>query len=314
MTHPTALLASYAAGTLPDGQARQVAGHLTGCAGCATEAAAWHRVADAVADRVAAVAVPPAGLLDAVLARLSADGEPVARPEPVGSAASGPRGVPRYAATPGGAAGSRALRLLARQWRLVDWRVWPVAGVVLAFGTGVAAWAPPALSGGVLAMVVPLVAALAVAAACGSGADPAAELVAASPTGVRTVLLARLSLVLGVIVGAASVASLGLGWFDVGSSPARLFVAWLGPVALLSAVSFTLSVLWRPAIGIGAAISLWGLRALAGTGTLDNTVLDVVEPLWRTSGPVLAGAALLVAGAVALSPHRPGRSVGAYGW
>ncbi|MEE6263079.1 zf-HC2 domain-containing protein [Plantactinospora sonchi] len=319
MTHPTDLLASFAAGTLPDEDARQVARHLDRCAGCAAEAASWQRIGAAVADRVAAVAVPPSGLLDAVLARLSADGAPrtagqAASSEPPTPAATGSVALPRYAAVPGGAVGARAVRILARQWRLVDRRVWPVAGAVLALGTGFAAWAPSRISGTVLAMVVPLVAALAIAGACGSGTDPAAEVVAASPTGVRTVLLARLSLVLGVIVGAASVASLGLGWFDAASSPPLLFVAWLGPVTLLSAVSFALSVLWRPAVGIAGAMALWMLRALAGTGTLDHTVLNVVEPLWRTSGPVLTGAALLVAGAVALSPHLPGRASRAYGW
>ncbi|MEO3928791.1 hypothetical protein ABGB07_33765 [Micromonosporaceae bacterium B7E4] len=291
MTHPSDLLAGFAAGTLPDDRAGQVARHVADCPGCAAELTAWRRVAGAVGDRVAAVAPPPSGLLGAVLSRLapSRDSTPV---------------VPRYAAPLGGAAARRAVRILAAQRRLVDRRVWPVAAVVLAAGTALAGWAPPGLSEQVLAIVVPLVAALGVAGACGSGTDEAGELVAASLTGVRAVLLARLTLVLGAIFGAASAASLGLVWFDAGA-PVGLFAAWLGPMALLSAVSFALSVLWRPAVGIGVAMGLWVLRLLAGSNALDGTVDRLVEPLWRTSGPLLLVAALLMAGTVVLLPHLP---------
>jgi hypothetical protein len=301
MRHPSDLLASFVAGTLPDDEAAdRVARHVARCRDCAAEVASWRRVAGAVRQRAGAGAAPPAGLFDAVLARLSAAGELVS----TGRVAR--LTVPRYAATPGSAAGARAVRILVRQWRLVDRRVWPVAGAVLAVGTACAAWARPGHSGAVLAMVVPLVAALSVAGACGGGADPAAELVAASPTGMRRVLLARLTLVLGAIFGAASLASLGLAWADLGD-PLRLFAAWLGPMVLLSALSFTVSVLWRPAGGVGAALALWGVRVLAGPALLDHTVADLVEPLWRTSGPVLAGAVVLVAGTLALLPSLPGR-------
>ncbi|GAA3758457.1 hypothetical protein GCM10022225_49790 [Plantactinospora mayteni] len=291
MTHPSHLLAEFAAGTLPDDRAGRVARHVADCPGCAAELTGWHQVAGAVGDRVAAVAVPSPGLLAGVLSRLAPH-------------RAGAPGVPRYAAPLGGAATRRAVRILAAQRRLVDRRVWLVAAVVLAVGTAVAGWAPPGISEQVLAIVVPLVAALGVAGACGSGTDEAGELVAASLTGVRAVLLARLTLVLGAIFGAASVASLGLVWFDAGT-PLVLFAAWLGPMALLSAVSFALSVLWRPAVGIGVAMVLWVLRLLAGANALDGTVDGLVEPLWRTSAPLLLVAALLMAGTVVLLPHLP---------
>ncbi|GIG88723.1 anti-sigma factor family protein [Plantactinospora endophytica] len=293
MTHPSDLLAAYAADTISADRADSVARHLAECSGCTAELAAWRRVADAVGDRVAAFAAPPARLRDTLLARLAS----------VRGAAGAPV-VPRYAAPLGGAAWRRAVRILAAQRRLVDRRTWLVAAVVLAVGAAVAGWSPPGTSEQVLAIVVPLVAALGVAGACGNGTDPADELVAASLTGVRAVLLARLTLVLGAILGAASVASLGLAWVDAGA-PLGLFAAWLGPMALLSAVSFALSVLWRPAVGIGVAMALWVLRLLAGGNALDGTVDRLVEPLWRTSGPLLLTAALLMAGTVLLLPHLP---------
>ncbi|MFC6016115.1 anti-sigma factor family protein [Plantactinospora solaniradicis] len=302
MTHPGEQLAAFVAGTLPDERAGQVARHLAECPGCAEEATAWRRIAGAVGERAAAVAVPPAGLFDAVLSRLSERRRTTS--------------VPRYRAVLGTAAPARAVRILAHQRRLIDRRIWPVAGLVLGLGTGLAAWAPPGSSGSVLAIVMPLVAALGLATACGSGQDPAVELVAASPTGVRAVLLARLTLVLGAILAAASVASLGLAWFDAGG-PLGLFAAWLGPMALLSAISFALSVLWRPAIGIGVAMTLWALRMLAGagsgSGSVDGAVDRLVEFLWQTSGPMLLVAALLVAGTIAVVPYLPTAPVRAYG-
>jgi hypothetical protein len=308
MTHPTDLLVDFVAGRLPDEAASPVAAHLARCPGCARDAAGWHRVAGAIADRAGAVAAPPPGLLDAVLARLPAEGGP----RPAAGARAVLLDVPRYAEALGSLAPARALRILAHQRRLVDWRVWVVAGAVLALGAGLAALAPPGLSGQVLAMVVPLVAALAVAGVCGNGADPADELVAATPTGVRIVLLARLTLVLGGIFAAASVATLALGWFDAGASTG-LLAAWVGPMALLAAVSFALSVLWRPAVGIGTATALWVLRLLAGSGSLDGMVVRAVEPLWLTSGPVLLAAGVLVAGTVALLPYVPAGPVRTYG-
>ncbi|MBE1491367.1 anti-sigma factor family protein [Plantactinospora soyae] len=311
MTHPEELLAAFVAGTLPDERAGQVARHLAECRGCAEEAAAWRRVAGAVGEHVAAVAVPPAGLLDAVLSRLPER----RRTRRQGIGDEGARTVvPRYSGVLGAAAPARAVRILTHQRRLIDRRIWPVAGVVLGVGTGFAAWVPPGSSGSVLAIVMPLVAALGLAAACGSGADPAGELIAASPTGVRAVLLARLTVVLGTIFATASVASLGLAWFDTGG-PLGLFAAWLGPMALLSAVSFALSVLWRPAIGIGVVTTLWALRMLAGSGSgaVDGAMDQLVEFLWQTSGPILLVAALLIAGTVAVVPYLPTAPARAYG-
>lgn len=311
MTHPLELLAAFVAGTLPDGRAGQVARHLADCPGCAEEAAGWRRVAEVVGERAAVVPVPPAGLLDAVLARLP-ERRRTAR---AGVADAGGRMVvPRYSGVLGAAAPVRAVRILSRQRRLIDRRVWPVAGVVLGLGTGLAAWGPPESSGTILAVVMPLVAALGLAAACGSGADPAVELVAASPTGLRAVLLARLTLVLGTIFAASSIASLGLAWMAAGA-PFGLFAAWLGPMALLSAVSFALSVLWRPAIGIGVAMTLWALRLLSSTGSdaVDGVLGRLLEHLWRTSAPTLLAAALLIAGTVALVPYLPTVPVRAYG-
>jgi hypothetical protein len=151
--------------------------------------------------------------------------------------------------------------------------------------------------------VVPLVAALAVAAACGND-DPPSELIQAAPTSVRTILLARLTLVLGAVFGAAVVGSLALSLAGAGG-PGQLLAAWLGPMVLLSAVSFALSLTWRPAVGGTAALSLWAVRVLAASGSLDADLSGVVEAVWRTTWPSLAVAGALVVGVLAIAPRLP---------
>lgn len=286
MSHPTDRLAEYAAGTLPDRAAATVAAHLSRCAVCQQDASAWQRIAEGVRDQL----VPaPTGLFSALRDRLT---PPPPRPGT----------PPPYRAVPGGRPVARAVGLLAHQWRLVGWRVWIVAAMVLAAGTAVAGWAT-APAEAVLATVVPLVAALVVAAACGDD-DPPGELLRATPTSVRTILLARLTLVLGVLFGAAVVGSLGLSLAGAGE-PGRLLAAWLGPMVLLSAVSFALASTWRPAAGGSAALALWTLRTLAVSGALDAGVAGVVEAAWRTTWPVLTVAGVLVLGVLALAPRLP---------
>src|SRR4029453_11446068 len=101
--------------------------------------------------------------------------------------------------------GRRALAVLAHQARLVRWPVWTVSAGALLVATVAAALSPAGTAGRVLAAVVPLVAALAVAGACGSGSDPADELARSTITSPRVVLVARLTPVLGATVAAALV-------------------------------------------------------------------------------------------------------------
>ncbi|MGW0434857.1 zf-HC2 domain-containing protein [Micromonospora sp. NPDC003197] len=286
MSHPTDRLAEYAASTLPDRAAAAVAAHLAQCAACRQDTSAWQRIAEGVRDQLAPA---PTGLFSALRDRLT---PPSPRPGT----------PPPYRAVPGTRPVARAVGLLAHQWRLVGWRVWIVAALVLAAGTAVAGWAT-APAEAVLATVVPLVAALVVAAACGDD-DPSGELLRATPTSVRTILLARLTLVLGVIFGAAMVGSLALSLAGAGE-PGRLLAAWLGPMVLLSAVSFALASTWRPAVGGSAALALWTLRALAVSGSLDAELASVIEAAWRTTWPALTVAGALVAGALLLLPRLP---------
>ncbi|MEN3538649.1 zf-HC2 domain-containing protein [Microbispora sp. ZYX-F-249] len=302
MNHPTELLPDYAAGVLANPAA--VEAHVRTCAECAAEAESWGKVRSAVAGRAAAVAAPTPSVFAAIRERIGAAGPSATpRPHPVPEYA-----VPRYAGEVGRRPWRRALGLLTRQWTLVRWPVWVVSVAALVIGGVVAARVSPAgLAPQVLAAVIPLAAALAVAGACGSDREPVGELVAATPTSPRVVLLARLTLVLGVIGAGSLLVTLALAPLEPVAGLLGLTAAWFGPLVPLSALSFTLSVLWRPSVGVGAATALWLLRLLAMTGALDRAVAAAVERLCTPGAGVLTGAAALVAVAVLLSPRLPHR-------
>lgn len=293
MNHPTDLLPDYAAGVLPDPAA--VDAHVRACAECAAEVESWGKVRSVVARQAASVAAPAPSILAAIRERIAVAGPP-ARPHP----------VPRYAGEVGRRPWRRALGLLTRQWALVRWPVWVVSVAALVAGGLVAArYSAAGLAPQVLAAVIPLAAALAVAGACGSDREPVGELVAATPTSPRVVLLARLTLVLGVIGAGGLLVTLALAPLEPVAGPLGLAAAWFGPLVPLAALSFTLSVLWRASVGVGAAMALWLLRMLAMTGGIDRAVATAVERLCTPGVGVLTGAAVLVAVAVLLSPRLP---------
>jgi hypothetical protein len=286
MRHPAEQLAEYVAGTLTAQDAAGVAAHLSRCMACRREVAGWQRMAEGVRSRLAPA---PAAVFAAARRRIAASS--------AGGRAAGP---PVYRAVPGARPVARAAGLLAHQWRLVGWRVWAVSAAVLVAGLVLAGWVSvPAQP--VLAAVVPLVAALVVAGACGAG-DPADELIRATPTSVRTVLLGRLTLALGAVFAAALGGSLVLSLAGSGG-PGGLLAAWLGPMVLLSAVSFACSVVWRPAVGLSAALAVWVLRVLMASGQVEGAVSGAVEVMWRTSWPPLLVAVALVGGVLAVAPR-----------
>ncbi|GIF62919.1 hypothetical protein Ais01nite_09540 [Asanoa ishikariensis] len=335
MTHPVDQLPAYAAGTLPPPQAAEIAGHLRGCPSCRTDAASWSTLATGI--RTATLAVtpsdpPPFAALRARLAVATAPSEAVGSamassaeaslsgrrrsgpsPSRGGRAAesrsaavsSGPA-VPRYLPTAAPArrplaSGRIAWGLLTRQVGLIGWRVWAIALVVIGAAAGYAASAPPGRAGDLLALVVPLVAAVSVAAACSADGE-AAELVRATPTSTRVLVLARLTLVLAVTVGIGTAASVAVAWPRGDLLLAELFLTWFGPLVPLSAMSFALAVLWRHEAGITVVMALWVLRLLAPTSILDHGVAPFLDALWRPGPPLLLSAVVVAVATVALAP------------
>lgn len=282
MTHPEDLLAEYAAGTLGAAEHAAVHAHLGGCARCAEKAAGWRAAGQAL--RHGVPAPPGPELVAGVLRR----------------AALEPR--PRPAARP---SWRRAPLLLLAQTRLVGRSVWIASALVMALGallTGVGGPAGPAPT--VLALVAPMVAAGGVAGLYSPARDPGYELVASTATPPRLILLARLTLVVGydVVLALLASAALVLSGQDTGGL-LRLVDAWLGPLALLAALSLVLGVRFGPDVATAGALALWTLRLVDGSqlGAGIRAVTDPVAALWTTRPLTLAIAAALCLCALVLA-------------
>jgi hypothetical protein len=261
-------LLEYATGALDDGERAEVEAHLAGCARCRADVAAWRALAGG-----ADPAPPGPELVHRVLLRSALDGPPPPTRRPAWF----------------------SLALLRAEARLVRPAVPIASALVMALGVALAATSPRDQAGQMLALVAPVVAALGIAGLYGPRRDPAFEVVAATPTAPALILLSRIALVFGydlvlALAGSGVLATLG-------GDPGGLFAlvdAWLGPMALLSALSLVLAVRVGADVAAGVAVVLWSLRVLVG-GIFGDTgwAFDAARAVWSTNaGTVLAAVAL----------------------
>lgn len=279
------LLVEYAAGSLGPADRAGVEAHLAGCAGCRADLAGWHALAQAAGPP----AVPPGPeLVRGVLLR---------------SALAGPEPVTRRPLF-------FALSLALAEARLVRISVFVASALVMALGVLLAALPAQADAGNILSLLAPVVAAAGVAGVYGPRRDPAFEVVAATPTSQRLILLTRIALVFGydlVLALAASGAVAALGADPAGMR--ALIVAWLGPMALLSALCMVLVVWVGPDVAVAVAVGLWSLRVLADGLLADASgLLDLVHAAWSTNlATALVTVALLAVAVIAAGRGEPVR-------
>ena len=301
------LLPAYAAGSLRDADRDRVRAHLAGCARCRADLAAWQGIATAVTPAAAAgdpVAGPPpdpAQLVRAVLTRSAFDEAGLGEP--------------------GSARPARRLRYLAAvvlaEARLIRLAVPVASALVMTLGVAVVlSRGAPGDAGDLLALIAPIVAAAGVAGAYRSRHDPAAELVAATPTSGRLLLLVRLTLVFGYDLTLALVASAVLAATETTNAATMnaLIATWLGPMALLSSLSLLVAVWFGSDVALGTAVGLWALRVMAGgVFARHGWPAQLLVAAWSTNAAVLAVsaalgiAAVVVAGRGGPFPGEPNR-------
>lgn len=279
------LLVEYAAGTLARAERDTVEAHLAGCADCRAEVAGWAALAVAAGPPP----VPPGPeLVHDVLLRSA-----LAAPERV------ERRPVRFSPS-----------LVLAEARLVRLSVFVASALVMALGVVLAAIPAPARGADVLALLAPVVAVAGIAGVYGPRRDPAFEVVAATPMSPRLILLTRIALVFGYDLVLALAAS-GVVT-AVGADPAGLravIVAWLGPMALLSALCLVLVVWTGPDVAVAVAVALWSLRVLAdGLLTGLPRLLGFVHAAWSTNlGTVLVAVALTAVAVIAAGRGEPVR-------
>jgi anti-sigma factor RsiW len=265
----------YVAGVLSAEEHTTVEQHLSTCPTCQLEVVEWQRIARAVRAEAAA--------REGVLPRLS----PIVR------------GNLQRRPTFGEAARS-ALALVWAQ-RVVVLRGGVVPSVVLVLVLGLLATISIRDTTFValpLLVLVPVIAALGVAFLYGPEADPAFDVVSAAPTPAGTLLFARLTLVLGILCGVATLGSVVLSTTD-GVPLFPLIGAWLGPLLLLSALATVLALVWQPLIASGIVLGLWSGVAmllaaeLNGRPFLDVSLRPLLQPGWALFSSQMVTAALL---------------------
>jgi len=288
------LLPLYVAGGLDQRQARRVAQHLPGCAECRAELRLWQTISDEIVESAQAVAAPP-HIVERALAQVR-------------------RSAPRREGGP--AKLRRGWRLVRAQASLVHREIWPGSAAVIGLGYIAALLASQAVFVYALA---PLIAAACVALIYGPEADPAYELALATPTSPRQLLLARLALVFGYNLGLVLVATLGL--LPILPQPLSLatlgdlVLAWLAPMAFLSAAALLLSLWIGAANAIGLTYVAWLAYLMAGPLCAPQAMLQFSAPLtqalatyqqfWQTPALLLG----LAAGLLCLAVWMTGRQM-----
>ncbi|MBI5960471.1 MAG: hypothetical protein HY866_17145 [Chloroflexi bacterium] len=141
--------------------------------------------------------------------------------------------------------------LLRAQVRVVRGEIWLASLLVIALGTLVTfTQVDPQANGDQLplVMVSPLIAALGIAFIYGPEVDPPFEILLATPVSPRLVLMARLALVFGFNLGLGLAGSVILAALRTDLSIWPLIMAWLAPMAFLSALAFCIGVVTRESL------------------------------------------------------------------
>ena len=132
--------------------------------------------------------------------------------------------------------------------------------------------------------------------------DAADALALAMPLGPQTVLLARLTTVLGVDALAGLAASAAFAWWGAPLGFGAVVLSWLAPLAVVAGVSAFVSV-WTGspwAAGVAGAAAA-ALAAPVGRAAADGGMAAALAGLQSAIGPevVLAAGCALLAAAVA---------------
>lgn len=291
--HVADLLPGYAADSLDPREREQVEAHLTGCAACRSEGTEWRAVAAATVALAVATGTPSPDLFAGVEARLTAAPALVLTPAAIGGA-SPPQTI---------------VRLVTAQVPLIRNGLWLAAPLVFAVGAVMALTAPSQPGAGLLfALCAPAVAAAGVALVYGPHNDPGFELALATRTSPRTVLLARLALVVGYDLALALLANAVVALVDPGLAFWPLVGLWLAPMAVLSAGSLLLSLVASPTVAVTTALAIWSTRALSLAPGRAAGLDGAASQLWHglLSGPTAWVLAVLLAAVAIWVAPRPG--------
>lgn len=286
--HVGALLPAYLNDTLDLRDGERVRRHLVHCEACQLELASWETFRDVTRDAATTASSPSPAVFSRILAEIEST------PALVVSAQhhTRPFEIPQMAAF---------WHVLLRQPRLIHRGIWAASTIAMIFTTVYAAVLWTLHGPSVLAIFLPAIAAGGIAFLYGPEADPALEMTLTMPTSPRVTLLCRIVLLLGYDLVLAFGATVLVAILH-GEAPAALITTWLGPLALLSAGSLLVSLVFGPIIAATGAFAVW----LAQFFQLDATyaVRLTSAPFWQTNPLTLSLAAFLLILALFYAPKQ----------
>jgi anti-sigma factor RsiW len=291
------VLAPFIAGTLERVDRSSVSEHLLICEVCRADAAAWRAVRAACRSAPApAVAAPATAVIVVALSRATMDRTPgKVAPVPVDR-----RSLPDTARF--------VVDILAREARLLQSNLWVPSALALLLGLVLSMTvADRGDAGMVFGLVAPIVTAVGAAMVPWAESGGADDLVLTTRTSRQAVLLARLGIIVGYNALISLVCSILLAITGVAGLGAILG-HWVGPMLLLSAMTFALSVWFGVRAGFVGLGAVGLLRVMLGSGAngpLSEGPLGwAIRTVWSTNLFTLVAAGALVFAALRWSPER----------
>jgi Putative zinc-finger len=286
--HDPETIALYAAGQLAADEAAAVASHMADCPNCQTELAFWRELGSEINTSSAVITAPP-DLAERALSQINA-------PSPLKHALN------------------HTAALLRSQFILIRREMWAASAAFMAL---VIIMAFLSRQTGFLTALAPMLAAATLAAIYGPQNDPASELALATPTSPWKVLLARMSIVSAYNLVLSLAASLALLLIIPADLLGSIILAWLGPLAFLSALALLLSLWIGTANAITICYAAWLMQYFqpsrfvgVWTPTLQTweNFLTAYKQFWASPG-LLLGLTVVAVCLALLSSSIPERSL-----
>jgi hypothetical protein len=191
--------------------------------------------------------------------------------------------------------------LLRSQLRVMRSEIWIASLLVILFGTVVTL--TESQSGTYdnnlpLVIVAPLVTAVGIAFIYGPDVDPILEIQLATPVSPRLILLARLAAIFGFDLALSLIGSVVLVAFGASDALWPLILAWLAPMAFLSALAFFLAVFSQETIlSALACFVLWIWQSIdIEYISIPDLTSAAARPYLLVMAMLLGGIALWLAG------------------
>lgn len=294
--HVLGLLPAYVNGTLEQQSADQVHTHLLQCETCQQEYASWEAFKDAAQFAVSSAPVPSMNIMSQVWAKIDAT------PQKVSPLQWFLNHILLH-----------FWLILKAQVRIIHRSIWLASALVILFSGVLASialstslahnhWQSVALF---LSLVTTVTAASGAAFIFGPENDAGLELMLATPTSIRFVMLSRMALVVGYNFALSATVSAAIA-LAFGGSLWGIMQLWLGPMLLLSSITLALSLLIGSWLAMLVSFILEMIQALPLSMTQHLPMLQMANPTtWQTNPTILLLAVLFILFAVLYAPQQP---------